>query len=315
MKGIFSGEHFYDLAKQARFKPHPLLALLLFLLVNYAAQSVSSVPSVVVMLALSGRYGVDFMQLLLSECLLPPEAQAISMLVQLLSTAVVAAVVILYCLFLEKRSLKSMGLTRERFLPRYLIGALMGMAAFSAVVWLSVLTGAVSPAAGDIGNGFIYAGICLGWVIQGAEEEIACRGFLMSTLSERLPIWAAVLINSAFFSCMHLLNPGITPLALVNILLVGIMLSLVAVRFNSLIPSCALHSVWNWAQGSFYGLPVSGMSAGNSVLGYRPTDGMELWTGGKFGLESGLAATIVTVVIIAALLLIPQKPRNSEEAR
>lgn len=311
MKNIFKGEHFYDLAKQAKFQPHPVVAVLLFLLVTSVATSVSGTPAGIVMYFFASRGAASPTELLtnlMTNNLSFTQTEAgIINAVNLWCTAIAAAIVIVYCRFAEGRSLKSMGLHREKLPQRYGIGLLAGMAAFSAVMGISAAVGAVNYRGMAMDNGFLYAIICVGWILQGAEEEIICRGFLMTTLSEKAPMWAAVLINSVVFSAMHLANPGVSIIALLNITLVGIFLSLLAVRCNSLIPSCAFHSVWNWAQGNFYGLAISGTSSGPSVMRFELAEGMELWTGGQFGLEGGLAVTIVCAVLIAGVLLLPKK--------
>lgn len=307
MKSIFSGEHYYDSAKQAKFLPHPALALLLFILVYYTAQYFSEVPVIAGQIVFALNNGIGIADVLAGKAVFNGNEAGILIIIKLLSTSITAALVILYCRFIECRSLKSMGLSRDRFLSRYGIGAVIGFAMFSAVVGITALAGAASCTGSGVDNGLLFAGLCAGWVIQGAEEEIVCRGFLMTTLSERMPAWAAVVINSALFSAMHLFNNGTNVLALINIFLWGIVLSLLAIRSNSLIPSCALHSVWNWAQGNFYGLPVSGMLYGSSVLKFELSEGRELWTGGSFGLEGGLGATAAAVLAIGLILFLPKK--------
>lgn len=307
MTNIFKGAHYYDLAKQAKFQPNPWISLLLCFLVTNVAQSISAVPMLAVQIPYALNRGAELLDLLLGRAVMTESDAGVMIVVQLFSTVFIAAVCLLFCRFIEKRSFKSMGVHRKNCVKLYILGMLLGMAAFSAVVGISLMTGAVFCSGVGISSPAIYVLICAGWIIQGAEEEIMCRGYLMTTLSAKMPIWAAVLVNSAFFSLLHIMNPGVTVLALINILLVGVMLSLLAIRCNSLIPSCALHSVWNWAQGNFYGLPVSGMQSGPSVFRFEIVSNMELWTGGSFGLESGLGATIVTAVTIAALLLIPRR--------
>lgn len=307
MNNIFKGDHYYDLAKQAKFQPNPWLSLLLCFLVTNAAQSIAAVPMLAVQIPFALSKGAELAEILMGTATLSESDAGIMISAQLFSTVFIAAVGLLFCRFIEKRSFQSMGLHRKGCVKLYALGMLLGMAAFSAVVGISLMTGAVFCSNIGVSSWWIYLLICTGWIIQGAEEEIMCRGYLMTTLSAKMPMWAAVLVNSAFFSLLHILNPGVTVLALVNILLVGIMLSLLAIRCDSLIPSCAVHSVWNCAQGNFYGLPVSGMQSGPSVFHFEPINGMELWTGGSFGLESGLGATIVTAVVITALLFIPRR--------
>lgn len=319
MTNIFSGTHYYDEVKNAKRSFPWYVTLIIFLLVFWVSQSILSF---VVMIFITpmfmeyiGTIGTepDFAAIImqLNEFLQAPPAEYAErmILVQLFGTIILAAIAFIAVRFIEGRSLRSMGFTKNKAPLYYLAGLGIGLAAFSASLLMAVVTGnAEFAGTGRIASPVMYAAICIGWILQGAEEEIVCRGWLMSSLSAKMPMWAAVVINSAFFSVMHLFNSGFSVLASINILLIGIVLSLIAVRFNNIWISCAFHSVWNWVQGNFYGLPVSGMSTGSSVLRFE-LSGSDLWTGGRFGIESGLGATIVSVVLIALLLLIPQKKK------
>ena len=64
----------------------------------------------------------------------------------------------------------------------------------------------------------------------------------------------------------------------------------------------ALHSVWNLVQGNVYGIKVSGMETSCTVFSASLTGGREIFHGGSFGLEGGLAVTIVLLAGIAVLL-------------
>lgn len=323
MTNIFSGTHYYDDAKNAKNRFHPLLVLLIFFLAFYAIQSIQSTVlllcEVPMLMEHIGTLGEEpTTELILSQIgtfltNTPAEYVERSIVIQLFTTLIPAVLAIVYCRFLERRSLRSMGFVKEKTaVVKYLLGMGIGLAAFSAALFIVVLTGNAEYAGlGTISSPLMYLLICLGWIIQGAEEEIICRGWLMCSLSARLPMWAAVLINSAFFSVMHLFNGGFSLLAALNIMLVGIFLSLLAVRTGSIFASCALHSVWNFVQGNLYGLPVSGMATGSSVFRFE-LSGSELWTGGQFGVESGLGATIVSVVLIALFLLLPTKKKAAE---
>lgn len=302
---IFTRQNYTELAKEARFKPHPVLTVVLFTLIFFGSQTLAGIPIAVSMAAL-GTFVKDASGNFILE--MSPENQVWYTIIQLFATIIPMAAAILFCRFAERRSLRSMGFVREGWLKKYLLGMAMGFAMFSAALGISVLAGGAQYVGTDMYSPLQYALLCVGWVIQGAEEEIMLRGYFMPSLSARLPMWAAVLISSLFFSLMHLLNTGFTLLAFLNILLIGIAFGLVAIRTNSIFTCCALHSVWNWAQGNFYGLPVSGMETGPSVLRFSLTDS-PLWSGGAFGIEGSLAALIVELAVIALLLFIPQKKK------
>lgn len=303
MTNIFQGEHFTDKAKDAKFKPPLAVILVLFVLVFIAGNALMSIPQIALMLALADTSSE-------TVTLTENNAEWYSAFMLLL-TAIPAAVTVLYCLFIEKRSLESMGLKKEKALPNYGIGLALGFAAYSLTLGVTVLARAAHYEGGDLREPLMYAVICVGWIIQGAEEEIVCRGYMMSTLSMKMPLWAAVLVSSGTFGIMHFFNTGFSLLAFINITLVGIVFALLAIRCDSLIPSCAFHSVWNWAQGNFYGMPVSGNASGPSVMKFSLADDRVLWTGGAFGVESGLGTTIVIVLLGAAILLLPQRKKKT----
>jgi hypothetical protein len=57
-----------------------------------------------------------------------------------------------------------------------------------------------------------------------------------------------------------------------------------------------IHWAWNWALGSFFGLPVSGKALVQHSL-FHGTDLGPAWlTGGDFGIEGGIACTVTMII-------------------
>lgn len=83
-------------------------------------------------------------------------------------------------------------------------------------------------------------------------------------------------------------------------------------REGSLWGISALHSVWNWVQGNFFGFEVSGTNASGGTLLNLLATGKDWLTGGAFGPEGGLAVTIVLVAGIAATIFWKSKETNQE---
>lgn len=314
LQTIFSGAHFTDGAKQAKFQPSWWLQIILFVLVFSVAQTPQAIviyAVIIVKIVMDKSIeGTEEITRAFGEMTLNPTREVL--IAQLLATLLPAVIVIIYCRFVERRSLNSMGFVKKGCAVKYLIGLVAGFAMFTATLLISYAFGAVKYVGTDLNNGVMFALMCVGWLIQGAEEEIICRGYFMSSLSNKLPLWAAVLISSLFFSLMHLMNAGFNLIVLVNLTLTGIMFAVLAIRFDSLFVCCAAHSIWNLVQGNFYGLPVSGMDAGGSVFRFELAENMDLWTGGVFGLEGSLSETIVMVIAIAAIVFIPKKNKNAE---
>ncbi len=232
------------------------------------------------------------------------------MLVQLFATALATGGVIIYCRFIEKRPISSMGLRKGHILREYGIGAGVGILLISLCVGLCLLTGSMQLQASAF-SPVMWLLFLMGFVIQGMSEEVMCRGYMMVSVSRKNALWLAVMTNSVIFSLLHLGNPGFGLLPLVNIILFGILESVYVLKRGDLWGACAIHSLWNFFQGNVFGISVSGTGAGSSPLSAVMTEGHELLNGGSFGLEGGIAVTLVIGIATVAMLLF--LPSNKEE--
>ena len=226
----------------------------------------------------------------------------------LLLRSVEIAAVLLFCRCIERRAFRTLGLTGKRMLPDYLAGLLLGFAMFSAVLLLILAGGAAVREENAVQPKPLLAGcLAVGWMIQGFSEELTFRGYLMMSLGTRTKPWRAVIYSAVCFALAHLGNSGISLPALVNLTLFGILMSLLVLRTDSIWCAAAVHAVWNWAQGSFYGLQVSGMETGASFFRFALTGSRTWLGGGAFGPEGGAAATLLLAVCITVLLLLPNR--------
>lgn len=232
--------------------------------------------------------------------------------VMLYSTAMPILALILYVRFVEKRSVRSMGFIKEKAVPDYLIGMAAAVAMFSAGVGICVAAGAMTFD-GYVLNGqyALLAAFFVGFLIQGMSEEVVCRGFMLTSVGSKSGALIGMLVNSLLFGLLHLGNSGVTVFSLVNIVLFGVLMSVIVLKRNSIWLAAALHSIWNFVQGNFFGILVSGIDAGPSVFRCTPVEGMDWLSGGSFGMEGGAATTIVLAVAITVALLM--KPREGAQ--
>ena len=138
-------------------------------------------------------------------------------------------------------------------------------------------------------------------------EELLMRGYPTKILDEAAPRFFAVVIPSVVFGVMHVMNPGSTWLSTINITLSGALLGLVYLKSGSLWLAAGLHFGWNFAQGPLFGLGVSGINGFPTLLKGDPT-GHWLWSGGEFGLEGSLIATVIVVIAIVTIAIIKRFP-------
>ena len=69
----------------------------------------------------------------------------------------------------------------------------------------------------------------------------------------------------------------------------------------------AIHTAWNFAQGNMFGFNVSGTPKLPSVLEAVDAGFGSILSGGEFGLEGGLGATVVLLTALLLALLMPGK--------
>ena len=224
--------------------------------------------------------------------------------IMLFSTGAGTLTVLFWCRWIEGRKLRTMGFLKKDALKQYLIGLLAGFVTFSAIIGLDVLLGGLqfNGYKGDFSLGLLV--LLLGFGVQGMSEEVLCRGYMLTSTLRHHNMWWAAGINAVLFGLMHFQNKGFTAFAMFNLTLFGIMISLYVLRTHNLWGACAFHSIWNFAQGNFYGLPVSGIDAGETVFSMS-LKGSDFVNGGAFGLEAGIGTTIVLGIWIVILLFVP----------
>ena len=183
------------------------------------------------------------------------------MLLQFITWAVMTLV---WVKLFEKRPLSTIGLYGQGFLGRYLLGLPLGMVLVVLVsLAATVLSLGATPAtdipvsdmdpARAISQAALigYAGLFIGFLIQGGVEELVFRGWLMSALTARWGKTLGVFIASFAFALLHVhvfisgLMYGV--LALSGIGLTGLVFALTALWRRSMIEAAAAHGAFNAA--------------------------------------------------------------------
>jgi membrane protease YdiL (CAAX protease family) len=132
-------------------------------------------------------------------------------------------------------------------------------------------------------------------------EELAIRGYLLTTLIEGAGAPVAVALTSVLFAMLHLLNPEPGVLSTGMVALAGVFLATVRLATGSLWAACIAHLAWNVVQAIVLHAPVSGLPL--PAPGYRLVDHGPAWlTGGSWGPEGGLAAA--AGMLVATFLLV-----------
>lgn len=292
-------------AKKSRFQPNVVIQILVFILVFLVSEIAASIiPGIAIfadMISKSLSNNIDVYEY-------TSNLSSNIMIITLFCTAIITLLTIIHCRFIEKRSLTSIGFIKKNAVKQYCLGYLIGIILFSTAFFIAVLTGAIKI------NGFntnivwlTFILFFFGFLIQGMSEEVLLRGYFMVSLSNRTPMIAAILINSVVFAMLHLANNGISILAFINLILFGVFASIYVLRTENLWGACAIHSAWNFFQGNVFGILVSGTDSFTSILSITNNDSLNFINGGSFGMEGGIAVSIVLIIGIVLLLFYKRK--------
>lgn len=320
----FNNNRMLTQAREARFRPKWFIQLLLFMAVFAVSNAITSV-------VLTGPivFGIfsdpELWEAMSSGDLETSITDSIQiamgvmekpwiMLLSLFATAITTFVCIFYCRKIERRSMASIGFRKSGWLGRYLKGYAIGTGMLLLCALILWLMGDLDFAFADRIPVLYILAFFAGFVIQGMSEEVCVRGYLMVSLGNRCHMAVAIVISSVVFALLHLGNPGLTFLAMLNLTLFGIFMAVYILRTDDIWGACAIHSAWNFAQGNLVGIRVSGTAQLPTVAVMQPLGEQALFHGGDFGLEGGLIVTLVTLAAIALTLFLPQKKRAEEAA-
>lgn len=283
--------------KNEKKSPNFIWAIILSLIFMYGGSLIGSLATVPLYLAL------------LNVPLFFNNQNLLSLLITLFSFAFISLLVFFRVKVIEKRSLSSIGFNKNNWLKKYSLGFLIGLVMMSIIVLILLSFGYITVEKNPIQPVGVSAissvlVILFGWIIQGATEEIVTRGWLLNVLSSKYNIGFGLLISSTLFGLMHLTNPNVNYIAVINIILVGLFYGLYVIKTNDLWSVCGMHSAWNFAQGNIFGFEVSGLDISVGTLIDLNLVENDFITGGVFGPEASIVATFVLLLSIIILLFI-----------
>ncbi|MGE5494445.1 MAG: lysostaphin resistance A-like protein [Burkholderiales bacterium] len=176
--------------------------------------------------------------------------------------ALLIAFMLIYVRFIEKRPLRSIGLTRERFAARYAAGFCAGFVLLALYAAPALLATPVKYE-GITWLAALYLGA---FAVQSAAEEIVFRGYVMSALMRRGGAAWAVLISALVFTLVHIPGSSLGVAELLPIFLLGAMFALYTLRTGSLWGAFGFHAAWNFFTGCVSPVPLGPNKISYSAL-------------------------------------------------
>lgn len=187
-------------------------------------------------------------------------------------------------------------ISRKKFFPHLPAGLAIGYLYFLAVVGVMVICGCYEVASVQFPSTGLYSMLLL-YLVVAVGEEVLCRGIMFRMLDERWGFHVALVISALIFGFMHYGNPNSTLWSCTAIAIEsGLMFGVAYKLSGSLWVPIGIHWAWNFTQGNILGFSVSGTAEGPSVI--TPLiQGPELLTGGSFGAEASIIATLLGTLI------------------
>ena len=197
----------------------------------------------------------------------------------------------------EKRPLTALGFLKKDALKNYSIGFCIGILMMGSTCLIIMVFGGLKLNYNAANTGMAFLPTILftliGWTIQGSTEEILTRGWMLPQLTERYNFLFSTLVTSIFFMALHLGNNSMSVMPIINLILFAVFAALYAAYTGNIWGICGFHVSWNWMQGNLLGIEVSGSNVPGGSLVSLQAQGNELVSGGSFGVEGSIIATLI----------------------
>jgi uncharacterized protein len=208
-----------------------------------------------------------------------------------------------YAVFtLDRSNWRSVGLGRDAWRVRAVgSGAAAGALAIAIPTAVLIALGDLTFVTTSDGNTTRALAMSVAVLAPAAlSEELLLRGYPFTVLRETWGWPVAMAITSVIFGLLHLNNPGVTPLAIANVIAAGVFLAGIRVVTGSLAAAWAAHFAWNWVMSAGFHTAVSGLPLGTPD--YKLVDTGPDWrSGGAWGPEGGVISAVGMMGTFAVL--------------
>jgi hypothetical protein len=124
---------------------------------------------------------------------------------------------------------------------------------------------------------------------------------------EKLGSYFALFISAILFGAMHLGNPNSSLIMAIGLAVqAGLLLASAYIYSRNLWFPIAIHFAWNFTQTAIFGANVSGATFSKTLITSK-IEGAEWFTGGEFGPEGSIQATVFCLIATIILLTLSHK--------
>ncbi|MDQ1772343.1 CPBP family intramembrane metalloprotease [Labilibaculum sp. A4] len=226
------------------------------------------------------------------------------LVIQFFGTIGTLLLIWLFTRFIDRKKMIDLGLSFQKRAKDIIYGLLAGfimMGAGSLILYFSGNLTFNSITFNLIG---LAQSVVL-FILVSINEEVFVRGYLLRNFMDSMNKYIALISSSLIFMALHLMNPNVSLVGITNIFLAGLLLGIGYIFTKNLWFPLALHFSWNFFQGPIFGFEVSGTSSSSLIS--QSIHGNEILTGGQFGLEGSIIATVLCSLGIVLFWMVYKK--------
>ena len=212
----------------------------------------------------------------------------------------------------DRRPLSDIGLGITSASNRNLgLGVLYGAGAATLMLLAPLLagTGHLGLRPGNQSSWATIGFYLLTLLVAATGEDLIFRGYAFPLLVEKMGPFATILPVGILFGLAHAFNPNSSNLGIINTVIWGVLLGFAFLRSRDLWLPIGLHFGWN-AVLPLFGVNLSGLTIEVTRYVYR-WDIAPIWSGGDYGPEGGLLATIFCIGLFYFLAKAPVQPQTA----
>ena len=234
----------------------------------------------------------------LNTLLADPDKLGIQLIFTSSSLIITALIAWIFRRYIDRKSFVSMGFQLKGKGKDVLYGLLVGFLLISLGFVILRFSNNLEVISVQYSSKVVFGGF-LFFLIAAMVEEIVFRAYVLNNLMDSIKNkYVALLISAILFALIHGMNPNLSILSLINLLIAGVALGITYIHTRNLWFPVFLHVSWNFFQGPIFGFEVSGLNF-NSII-QQKVIGSDLITGGDFGFEGSI---IITVLLIGMIVI------------
>lgn len=236
--------------------------------------------------------------------------EVIEVIVDNCSFVFIFILLMIICKIFYKKNLRELFLKKEKERFKWLLMGIFGgfILSFLCII-IAILFGKISVSYQGV-DVLILLLTFISCCIQSSIEELLFRGFLLEGMKKRYSTSFSIIISGLLFSILHILNPAITLLAIIDISIVGIVFAYLKEKYDSLNLVIGMHLMWNFTEEIIFGSPNSGIIFQKPIFMITASTN-SIFYNQQFGIESTIQTFgLYMIIFIVISLVIPHLQKN-----